>query len=277
MKAPTQPLTVLLVDDERLAGRLLAELLRPHRELEVIGYAASVEEASALATKFRPEVVFLDIQMPRRNGFDLATLFSTMEHPPLVVFVTAHEEYAVRAFEAAATDYLLKPVHPRRLAKTVDRLIDASQKRRIQGSADEKGVNESTEPTPDAGISRLASDEVEMLRDGRDVRLVKPSEIRAIQTHGSYTRLLFEPDSSSMVKLPLSHWVYRLPETLFFKASRSLLVNTASIVRLTTRDRNRTLLYLSGISQPLILSRLESIRLRREIQRAQQSYPPDER
>jgi two-component system LytT family response regulator len=271
MKAPTQSLSVLLVDDERLAGKLLAELLRAHRELEVIGYAASVEEALALATKFRPDVVFLDIQMPRRNGFELASVLSTMETPPLVVFVTAHEAYAVRAFEAAAVDYLLKPVHPTRLAKTVDRLMAASRVRPCQGTAVDAGMSVSTGPAPNAGISRTGSGDVEVLRDGRDIRLVKPSEIRAIQTQGSYTRLLFEADSSSMVKLPLSHWESRLPETLFFKASRSLLVNIASIVRLAHVDRNRTLLYLSGISQPLVLSRLESFRVRREIQRVQQA------
>ena len=277
MKALTQTLRVLLVDDERLAGKLLAELLKVHQELEVVGQATSFEEASSLAATLRPEVVFLDIQMPRQNGFDLASLLSTMESPPLVVFVTAHEEHAVRAFEAAAIDYLLKPVHPKRLARTVDRLVAASQKRPVQSTASEPLLTGSSGGVLDAGTIRLGADDLEVLRDGRDIRLVKPSQIRAIQTEGSYTRLLFEANSSSMVKLPLSHWENRLPEVLFLKASRSLLLNVPSILRLEAQGRNRTLLFLSGISQPLVLSRLESFRVRREIQRIQQARGPQDR
>jgi two-component system LytT family response regulator len=114
-------------------------------------------------------------------------------------------------------------------------------------------------------LTRLGADDLEVVRDGKSIRMVKPSQIRAIQAEGSYTRLLFDSDVSSMVKLPLSYWERRLPEGLFFKVSRSMLVNLTSIRQLQGSSRERTHLFLSGVSQPLVLSRLESLRVRREL------------
>lgn len=262
MKTSAPPLRTILVDDERLARKFLLELLLAHRSIEVVGEASSVEEAAALAAQLSPQVVFLDVQMPRQGGFELLPHLERMTLPPLVVFVTAHEDYAVRAFEHAALDYLLKPVHPDRLARTVERLLLAAQVLQPPsgqpGEAGEKGV-------PLEEVTRLEAEDLEMLRDGKSIRLVRPSQIRAIQTEGSYTRLLFDADSSTMVKLPLSYWERRLPEALFFKASRSMLINLKSVRELQTHSRERTHLFLEGISLPLVLSRLESLRLRRKL------------
>ncbi|HKE13761.1 MAG TPA: response regulator, partial [Kofleriaceae bacterium] len=114
--------TAILVDDERLARRELAHLLAAHPAIEVVGQASSVDEAAALVGKLDPDVVFLDIQMPRRSGFELLDACDVRGQ---VVFVTAHDVHAIRAFEVNALDYLLKPVHPDRLALTVARLTQA--------------------------------------------------------------------------------------------------------------------------------------------------------
>ena len=260
MKTPPPPLRTLLVDDERLASKFLCELLLEHPELEVVGQASSVEEAAALAAQLLPQVVFLDVQMHHLEGFALLPHLERLVQYPLVVFVTAHERYAVRAFEHAALDYLLKPVHPKRLAQTVERLLLATQNPAPQG----------VQPAPDHSappqtITRLEAEDLEVLRDGKSLRLIRASQIRAIQTEGSYTRLLFDSDVSSMVKLPLSYWESRLPEGLFFKASRSMLINLRSIRQLLACSRERTHLFLAGVTQPLVLSRLESLRVRREL------------
>ena len=260
MNTPQPPLRTLLVDDERLASKFLSEMLLNHPELEVVALASSVDEAVALAGQLHPQVVFLDVQMPRRGGFELLPHLNRMALRPLVVFVTAYEDYAVRAFEHAALDYLLKPVHPERLARTVERLLLAAPRSAPPGAGPDP-----ERPAPAQTVARLVAEDLEVLRDGRSIRLVKPSQIRAIQTEGSYTRLLFDADASSMVKLPLSYWESRLPEALFFKASRSMLINLKSILRLEAHSRDRTHLFLAGISQPLILSRLESLRVRREL------------
>jgi len=262
MKTSSPPLRTLLVDDERLARKLLSELLLAHPGLEVVGQASSVEEAAPLAAQLQPQVVFLDVQMPLQSGFALLPHLDRMAARPLVVFVTAHEDYAVRAFESAALDYLLKPVHPDRLARTVERLLLAAA---VFATPDAQPGRAREKSVRSQSVTRLEAEDVEVLRDGRSIRLVKPSQIRAIQTEGSYTRLLFDADGSTMVKLPLSYWESRLPEALFFKASRSMLINLKSVRELQTHSRERTHLFLAGVALPLVLSRLESLRVRRKL------------
>ena len=111
--------TAILVDDERLARRELSHLLSAHPAISVVGQAASVDEAASMVSKLDPDVIFLDIQMPKRSGFELLDACDVRGQ---VVFVTAHDVHAIRAFEVNALDYLLKPVHPDRLALTVARL-----------------------------------------------------------------------------------------------------------------------------------------------------------
>jgi two-component system LytT family response regulator len=265
MKTLPPALRTLIVDDERLARKLLSEMLQSHAGIEVVGEASSVEEAVPLAARHLPHVVFLDVQMPLQSGFELLPFLGRLAVQPLVVFVTAHDEYAVRAFESAALDYLLKPVHPDRLARTVERLLLAAAAFPTPAAQPDQAREKSA---PSQMVARLGAEDVEVLRDGRSIRLVRPSQIRAIQTEGSYTRLLLDSDSSSMVKLPLSYWEQRLPDGLFFKASRSMLINLACAREMQTHSRERTHLFLAGVSLPLILSRLESLRLRREIHRS---------
>jgi two-component system, LytTR family, response regulator len=262
MKTSSPPLRTLLVDDERLARKLLSELLLAHPGLEVVGQASSVEEAATFTAQLQPQVVFLDVQMPLQSGFGLLPHLDRMAARPLVVFVTAHEDYAVRAFESAALDYLLKPVHPDRLARTVERLLLAAA---VFATPDAQHGRALEKSVRSQSVTRLEAEDVEVLRDGRSIRLVKPSQIRAIQTEGSYTRLLFDADGSTMVKLPLSYWESRLPEALFFKASRSMLINLKSVRELQTHSRERTHLFLAGVTLPLVLSRLESLRVRRKL------------
>jgi two-component system LytT family response regulator len=263
MSASILPLRTLLVDDERLANRLLAELLLVHPGLEVVAQAGNLEEAAARAAEYAPEVVFLDIQIRRQNGFDLLPILAQMEHPPVIVFVTAYEEHAVKAFESAALDYLLKPVHPARLAITVSRILNATKNQPANAAV--PPAQEPPAAEHSAKAHRLEMDDLEVLRDGKRIRIIKPVQIRAIQSEGSYTRLLLEEAGACMVKQPLAHWENRLPAGLLFKVSRSLLVNLRWITRLEVHNRNRTHVYLDGLSTPLILSRLESIRLRRQL------------
>ena len=114
------PGRAVIVDDERLARRELAFLLQKHPEIEVAGEAGSVREAVQVLERLHPDLVFLDIQMPRENGFDL---FERTRVAAAVIFVTAHDEFALRAFEVNALDYLMKPVNPRRLQQAIDRFL----------------------------------------------------------------------------------------------------------------------------------------------------------
>ena len=124
-------MSAIIVDDERLARRELASLLKAHPEVAIAGEAASVDEAAALVRTVDPDIVFLDIQMPRRSGFELLEAADVRGR---VVFVTAHDVHAFRAFEVNALDYLLKPVHPARLAVAIRRVLAATGESRASST-----------------------------------------------------------------------------------------------------------------------------------------------
>lgn len=146
----SQPLRVLLVDDEPPARRWLREILSAHPVIQIAGEAGDIPAAIALAARLDPDVVFLDVQMPPHQGFDL---LRHLEARTRVVFVTAHEVHAIRAFEANALDYLLKPVSPERMAETLRRLLTPSVE------------------TPRSALGLLASDDLVSLRDSNTFRL----------------------------------------------------------------------------------------------------------
>src|SRR3989337_3991856 len=115
----------LIVDDERLARVELKRLLQPFKDINVVGEAINVEDALEKITQLSPDLIFLDIQMPGKSGFDL---LEELDSVPTVVFTTAYDEYALKAFEYNAMDYLLKPIEPKRLEETVKKLIEQGKK-----------------------------------------------------------------------------------------------------------------------------------------------------
>lgn len=123
-------LRCVIIDDEQPARDELAYLLRMNGGVEIVAQAASVSEAAAAVVQHRPDVIFLDIQMPGRNGFELVGDIQDMPDAPFVVFVTAYDDYAIKAFEANATDYLMKPFSAERLARALDRVKERLQLRR---------------------------------------------------------------------------------------------------------------------------------------------------
>src|SRR3990172_3700265 len=116
----------LIVDDERLARVELKRLLQPFKDINVVGEAVNVEDALEKITQLSPDLIFLDIQMPGKSGFDL---LEELDSVPTVVFTTAYDEYALKAFEYNALDYLLKPIEPKRLEETVNKLIEKGRKK----------------------------------------------------------------------------------------------------------------------------------------------------
>jgi two-component system LytT family response regulator len=240
----------ILVDDEPLARIHLGTRLKSHPEIEIVGESSDVTSAIALVESEIPDVIFLDIQMPKKNGFALLPLLEKVDPQPAVVFVTAYNEYAIRAFEANALDYLTKPVSPKRLAKTISRLI---KRERITLPLSEKE-------------KRLRMEDLVLLRSGAFSMMVKAREITAIESEGDYTKILLTDEEGKekrlLMKQTLSSWESQLPEGLFSKVSRSLLVNTKAISKLVKRDPTTWELHFQGIKTPIILSNLESRRLR---------------
>lgn len=187
----------LIVDDERLARAELRRLLEKHPEIVVAGEARGAGEAMEQITRLQPELLFLDIQMPGRTGFEL---LEQLDRAPLVIFTTAYDEYALKAFEVNALDYLLKPVAPDRLAAA---LAKAG----------------SLKPKP-----AMAGDHQIFVKDGEHCWFVALKDIVLLESEGNYTRLYFG-SNRPLVLRSLNYLEERLDAGLFFRASRKHILN----------------------------------------------------
>lgn len=194
----------LLVDDERLARVELTKLLEKFPDIEIVGEASNGEEAIDKIEELNPELVFLDIQMPGMTGFEV------LEHlhvVPQIIFVTAYDEYALKAFEANALDYILKPVELTRLEKAISKVIEQKE---------EEGLNTSTE--------KLSYDSQIFIKDGEKCWFVKMDKVRMFESEGNYVRLYFE-DSKPMILKSLNNLEKRLSDKEFFRISRKYIIN----------------------------------------------------
>src|SRR3954468_24431071 len=174
----------LLIDDERLARNELRRLLAAHADIEIVGEATDVEDAMAKVATLKPDLLFLDVQMPGADGF---SLLEQLEAPlPAVVFTTAYDEFAVKAFEFNALDYLLKPVDPNRLVAALEKL----RSREVASSA-EGGAG----PAP-----RLALEDKVFVREADRCWFVPVKNIRLLESEGNYTRLYFDDQKPQLFR-----------------------------------------------------------------------------
>ena len=238
------------MDVEPLARIHLTTRLKAHPEIEIVGEADDVLSAFALVESTRPDVIFLDIQMPKKDGFSLLPLLEKIDTQPAVVFVTAYDEYAIRAFEAHALDYLTKPVSAGRLAKTMLRL----NKQQVAGTG---GFDSATESE-----KRLEAEDLVLLREKSLAMMVKAGEIAAIESQGDYTRIFLSEGKILMMKKSLFLWERQLPPELFAKVSRSRIVNRKSVTKMERKNLLSWDLHLQGNKEPITFSNLESKRLR---------------
>ena len=230
----------LIVDDERLARRELVYLLRAHPEIEVVAEAESIATALTAIEDAQPDLVFLDIQMGGESGFELFERGRLQAH---VVFVTAHDEFALRAFEVNALDYLMKPVDPARLRQAIERFLG-----RIGPAA--------------ASSKRLSyTDSVFLHIDGAP-RLLKLASIACIQAAGDYTRLIGATAPIGTVLKPMKEWERLLPERQFQRIERSTIVNCEQVARIEPFFGGSYQVYLRNAAQPLVMSRRYARRFR---------------
>ncbi len=229
---PEQEFSVLIVDDERLAREKLRELLKKHWNVRIAGEARNADEAETMITETRPDLVFLDIQMPGGSGFDL---LERLEDPPFIVFVTAYDRFAIRAFEVNALDYLLKPVDPARLEEALKR---ATSKTHVPGKT---------------GGAFSSSDRV-FLSTGKKKFFLPITKIAAITADKNYTNVIDISGVRYMVRSSLRDWERRLPTDVFILLDRSLVINRNHIQSWKTRSRGAEV-FLTGIATPFCLGR----------------------
>jgi two-component system, LytTR family, response regulator len=222
----------LIVDDEPLARQELRRLMSAHPDVVVVGEAESVDEARRLMERHDPDVVFLDIQLIGDSGFALA---AATGRDTAIAFVTAHAEHAVHAFDVHACDYLLKPVEPRRLAETIER-VRTTHRARLSGPP-------------------LEYDDHILLRsDGRQA-LVPVNQIVFITANGDYTRVALVDGAEWETGKPLREWQARLPPRRFARIHRSTIVNLARVARIEAWSHYSYRLHLTNRPTPLPLSR----------------------
>jgi two-component system, LytTR family, response regulator len=196
----------LIVDDERLARKELMKLLEDHPMIEVVGEAMNAEEATQMVNELNPDLLFLDIQMPGKTGFQL---LEDLDSVPLVVFTTAYDEFALKAFEVNALDYLLKPIQPERLAEAVSKLADKERAKNAAIRGPEKKLG--------------LSDQV-FVKDGDRCWFVSLTNVRLFESDGNYIKVYFD-NNRPMIHKSLNALDEKLDERAFFRASRKHIVN----------------------------------------------------
>ena len=255
----------VLVDDEPPARERLATLLAAHPNVRVIGEAGDVPEAARLCAELRPDLIFLDIQMPRASGFELLPLL-TMN--PSIIFVTAFDRFAVRAFEVNALDYLLKPVHPDRLAMALERieLVEEGE----AGEVSEAGELGEAEDYSSEAACLLESDMVRLQED-RKLRVVPITMISYIEAEGNFTRVYLAAGPPAFVRRSLAVWNRILPPSLFVRIERSMILRLAAVQQLRYDSREKAVIELEGRAHPLELRRRAALRLRQALDGASSS------
>jgi two-component system LytT family response regulator len=238
-------LRVLIADDEPLARRALRRLLAPHADAAAVGEADSLARTLALAAELRPDLVLLDIELGDGDGF---RLFAGLPHPPRVIFVTAHAEYAVDAFAVEAVDYLLKPVAQPRFDEALARA------RRLLAAP----------PGP--------APPIELRTPSRLVR-ARPADILVIRAEGDFSHVHLDGQAPLMILRSLARFEALLPAPPFLRLGRSLIVNTDRIASLAARSRDEALLALHGLPDPIPLGRAAATRLRQSLARRKAWYP----
>jgi two-component system LytT family response regulator len=196
----------LIIDDERLARKELMKLLEEHPSIEIVGEAMNAEEAIQMVNELNPDLLFLDIQMPGKTGFQL---LEELDAVPFVVFTTAYDEFALKAFEVNALDYLLKPIQADRLSETVSKILDKekSKSAAVRNSDKKLGL----------------SDQV-FVKDGDRCWFVSLNNVRMFESDGNYIKVYFD-NNRPMIHKSLNALDEKLDERAFFRASRKHIIN----------------------------------------------------
>ncbi len=196
----------LIIDDERLARKELTNLLQEYPEVEIVGEAVNAEDAEEKIKTLQPELLFLDIQMPGKTGFEL---LESLDSVPEVVFTTAYDEYALKAFDFNALDYLLKPIEPDRLKETITKLVNRPKKEEVQ--SEETG-------------QKLGPQDRVFVKDGDKCWFVKLENIRLFESDGNYIKIYFD-NFKPMIHKSLNALDEKLDDRSFFRASRKHIIN----------------------------------------------------
>jgi len=237
----------VIIDDERLARNELKKLLQEFPEIEIIAEAANANEGIEKIDTLNPDLIFLDIQMPGKTGFDM---LSELDKAPDVIFTTAYDDYALKAFEVNALDYLLKPVEPRRLADAIQKLHLEDGRLGLAENDEEIAVNKSL----------LHETDQVFVKDGERCWFVKLADIRLFESVGNYAKIYFSSHKPLILK-SLNALEERLDEKVFFRANRKHIVNLRLIEKIEPYFNGGLLLELKG-GEKIEVSRRQTVKFK---------------
>lgn len=199
-------LKAVIVEDSRLARNELKQLLKVYKEIELLGEAGNVDEGFKLINDQKPDLLFLDINMPEKDGFELLEM---LDDVPVTIFTTAFDEYAIKSFEYNAFDYLLKPINQKRFAKCIEKVLEKEGNRSSSDTKSEDALN---------------LDKQIFIKDGEKCWLIKIQDIFMFEIVGNYTRVFFE-NNKPLIYKSLGQIEEKLPADVFFRANRQQLIN----------------------------------------------------
>lgn len=218
---------VIIIDDEPLARNIIREYLRKY-EADILAECNDGFEGLKAIQEYNPDLIFLDIQMPKINGFEMLEL---VENPPPVIFATAFDEYAIRAFEQNTVDYLLKPYSQERFDRAMEKFMHASGAPRIQDVVDEASENPQQQ-------NRI------VVKDGSNIKIIPVHKVQYLEAADDYVKIV-TADGQFLKKRTMSFYERSLADYHFVRVHRSYLVNTQLITRIDAYEKESHLLRLS--------------------------------
>jgi two-component system LytT family response regulator len=233
----------IIIDDERLARAELKKMLAEFQDIEIIAEAANAGEGIEKIETLQPDLIFLDIQMPDKTGFEL---LQELDKAPKVVFTTAYDEFALKAFEYNAMDYLLKPIDRKRLSDAIQKLILSEEKEALVQSVVNRNI--------------LTENDQVFVKDGEKCWFVKLSEVRLFESAGNYAKVFFGSNKPLILK-SLNALEERLDDKTFFRANRKHIINMRMIVKVEPYFNNGLMLELQG-GDKIEVSRRQSVKFR---------------
>jgi len=233
-------LRTLIIDDEWLVRSELKMMLAEHPELALVGEAANVAQAIPLVHATAPEVIFLDVQMPGASGFDL---LDQIDVSAKIIFITAYDKYALRAFEVNAVDYLLKPISKERLAKAIKKLA-------------------TEEPVHLPASSKAEYEDVIYVLVNGALKFIKLSLLKCITAEGNYSYIFYGDRPRALVAKTLQEWEELLPEKYFVRIHRSTIINFAHVERVKQSKNYTQAVYVHGLAEPFTMSRRYAAKLK---------------
>ena len=240
----------IIIDDERLARKELNNLLKNYPEIEIVDQAVNADDALEKIQRLNPDLIFLDIQMPGKTGFEL---LEELDRVPKVIFTTAYDEFATRAFDVNALDYLLKPIQEERLRDTITKVLA------VEASAlSERAREDTLEVKQSLGVN----DQV-FVKDGERCWFISLKEIRLFESDGNYIKVYFN-NFKPMIHKSLNALDEKLDERNFFRASRKYIINLSWIETIETWFNGGLLVQLKG-GEKVEVSRRQAARFKEKM------------